>query len=320
MIALITGGAGFIGSHLAEYLIKKNQQVIILDDLSTGSLNNLAKISNSSSFHFYKGSILDGSILERLINSTDVIYHLAACVGVQLVIKDPLNTIKNNIWGTENVLKIASQKRKKVLLASTSEVYGKSAKMKFSEEDDLILGPTIKSRWSYASSKIIDEHLTLAYLRQKKLPVIITRLFNTVGERQTGRYGMVLPRLIQQAIKNEDMTIYGNGTQSRCFCYVKDVVWALKRLMEHPKSIGQIYNIGSTESITINKLADKIVHITGSKSKKTYIPYAEIYGEGFEETHRRMPDIKKLQKLIGFNPKHDLNSVILKIKDYTSCI
>lgn len=315
MKALITGGAGFIGSHLAEYLIKKQQQVVILDDLSTGSLNNLTKIRKSSSFHFYKGSIQDESILEKLIDSADIIYHLAAVVGVQLVIKNPLATIENNIRGTENVLKIASQKGKKVLLASTSEVYGKSGKDKFSENDDLSTGPTTKSRWSYACSKILDEHLALAYFREKKLPVVIVRLFNTVGEGQSGRYGMVVPRFIRQALHNEKITVYGDGKQSRCFCYVGNVVWALKKLMDKKEAVGEIYNIGSTESVTISELADRVIRLTLSKSKKVYIPYKEAYGEGFEDTRRRMPDIDKIKKLIGFQPKFNLDAIIKKMKN-----
>lgn len=313
---LITGGAGFIGSHLAEYLVSKKEHVTVLDNLSTGNLDNLKNISNSTYLDFYKGSILEESLLKKLINSVDVIYHLAASVGVKLILQKPLETIKNNIQGTENILKYASLKKKKVLLASTSEVYGKSPKRNFSEEDDLILGSTSKLRWIYAASKILDEELALAYHKIKKLPIVIARLFNTVGERQTGRYGMVVPRFIKQALDNEDITIFGDGTQSRCFCYVGDVVWALKKLMEHPKAVGEIYNVGNTESITINELADRMIKLTGSKSKKVYIPYEEAYGEGFEETLHRKPDIKKILKLIGFRPKYDLDTIIIKIKDY----
>lgn len=315
MKALITGGAGFIGSHLAEYLIKKKQQVIILDDLSTGNLRNLANIHQSPSFHFYKGSILDVSLLEKLIKSADIIYHLAAVVGVQLVVNHPLQTIENNIHGTENVLKIAGKYRKKVVFTSTSEVYGKSSKDKFSENDDLISGPTTKSRWSYAASKIIDEHLALAYLKEKKLPVVIVRLFNTIGERQSGRYGMVVPRFINQAYSNKDITIYGNGKQSRCFCYVGDVVWALKKLMDRKEAVGEIYNIGSTESVTIEELANRVIKLISSKSKKVYIPYDKAYGEGFEETMKRMPDIDKIKKIIGFQPKFNLDAIIERMKN-----
>lgn len=315
MKVLITGGAGFIGSHLAEYLIKKNQQVIILDDLSTGNLRNLANIHQSPSFHFYKGSILDVSLLEKLIKSADIIYHLAAVVGVQLVIKNPLQTIENNIHGTENVLKIASKYRKKVVFTSTSEVYGKNSKDKFSENDDLIIGPTTKSRWSYACSKIVDEHLVLAYLKEKKLPVVIVRLFNTIGERQSGRYGMVVPRFIKQALNNDNITIYGNGRQSRCFCYVGDVIWALEKLSDHPDAVGEIYNVGNIESVTINELADRVIKLTSSKSKKVYIPYEKAYGEGFEETMKRIPDIDKIKKLIGFHPKFNLDAIIERMKN-----
>lgn len=315
MKALITGGAGFIGSHLAKYLIKKKEQVFILDDLSTGSLKNLAKIHQSPFFHFYEGSIQDAYILEKLIDSADVIYHLAASVGVQLVIKNPLKTIINNIQGTENVLKIASKYGKKVLFTSTSEVYGKSGKDKFSENDDLITGPTTKSRWSYACSKIVDEHLVFAYLREKKLPVVIVRLFNTVGERQSGRYGMVVPTFIKQALHNENITIYGNGKQSRCFCYVSDVVWALKKLMDRQEAVGEIYNIGSCESVTINELADRVIKLTSSKSKKIYIPYKEAYGAGFEEIMKRIPDIDKITNLIGFEPKFNLDAIIVRMKN-----
>lgn len=315
MKALITGGAGFIGSHLAEYLIKKKQQVFILDDLSTGDVNNLGNIHQSASCHFYKGSILDVYLLEKLIKSADIIYHLAAVVGVQLVVNHPLQTIKNNIHGTENVLKIAGKYGKKVVFTSTSEVYGKSSKDKFSENDDLISGSTTKSRWCYAASKIIDEHLALAYLKEKKLPVVIVRLFNTVGERQSGRYGMVVPRFINQAYSNKDITIYGNGKQSRCFCYVGDVVWALKKLMDREEAVGEIYNIGSTESVTIEELANRVIKLISSKSKKVYIPYDKAYGEGFEETMKRMPDIDKIKKIIGFQPKFNLDAIIERMKN-----
>ncbi|OGG21052.1 nucleoside-diphosphate sugar epimerase [Candidatus Gottesmanbacteria bacterium RIFCSPHIGHO2_02_FULL_40_13] len=314
MKILITGGAGFIGSHLAQYLVKNNHQVFILDDLSSGSLNNIAKI-HSSLLHFQKGSILDERVLEKIIDSVDVIYHLAAVVGVQLVVKHPLKTMENNVKGTENVLKIANKKRKKVLLTSTSEVYGKSCKDKFSENDDLIIGPTSKSRWSYACSKIVDEHLALAYFKEKKLPVVIVRLFNTVGEGQSGRYGMVMPRFIKQALNDENITIYGNGKQSRCFCYVGDVVWALKKLMDREEAVGEIYNIGNCENVTINELADRVVKLTSSKSKKIYIPYEEAYGEGFEETMKRIPDIDKINKLIGFQSKFNLDAIIERMKN-----
>lgn len=311
--ALITGGAGFVGSHLAEYLIKKKQQVIIIDDLSTGNLRNLANIHQSASFHFYKGSILDVSLLKKLIKSADIIYHLAAVVGVQLVVNHPLQTIENNIHGTENVLKIASKYRKKVVFTSTSEVYGKSSKDKFSENDDLITGPTTKSRWSYAASKIIDEHLALAYLKEKKLPVVIVRLFNTIGERQSGRYGMVVPRFIKQALNNENITIYGNGRQSRCFCYVGDVIWALEKLSDHADAVGKIYNVGNIESVTINELADRVIKLVHSKSKKEYISYDKAYGAGFEETMKRKPDIDRIKKLINFQPQFNLEAIIKKM-------
>lgn len=316
MISLITGGAGFIGSHLAEKLIEKKQLVYIIDDLSTGNLDNLANIKNSPYLHFYKGSVLDENLIKSLTDKVQNIYHLAASVGVKLVLESPIRTIENNVRGTENILKYASLEKKRVLLTSTSEVYGKSSKKSFSEDDDLIQGPTIKSRWCYAASKILDEHLAFAYQKEKKLPIIIARLFNTVGERQTGRYGMVVPRFIKQALACEDITIFGDGQQSRCFCYVGDVVWALKKLMEHPKSTGNIYNIGSTEEVTIDELADRVIKLTKSRSKKVYIPYEKAYGESFEETWHRKPDIKRIQKLIGFRPKHNLDQIIIKIRNY----
>lgn len=316
MISLITGGAGFIGSHLAEKLIEKKQLVYIIDDLSTGNLDNLANIKNSPYLHFYKGGVLDENLIKSLTDKVQNIYHLAASVGVKLVLESPIRTIENNVRGTENILKYASLEKKRVLLTSTSEVYGKSSKKSFSEDDDLVQGPTSKTRWSYAASKILDEHLALAYFQEKNLPVTIARLFNTVGERQTGRYGMVVPRFINQALKNEDITIYGDGDQSRCFCYIGDVVWALQKLMDHPKAVGEIFNVGSTESISINNLADRVIKLTESRSKKVYIPYDKAYGEGFEETMHRMPDIKKILKLIDFRPKYDLDTIIIKIKDY----
>lgn len=316
MNILITGGAGFIGSHLADALIKSKHTIFIIDDLSSGRLENIKNVRNSPYLHFYKGTILNESLVRKIIDKVDTIYHLAATVGVKLVLQNTIQTIENNVYGTEIILKYANKKRKKVLLASSSEVYGKSTKESFSEVDDLMIGPTNKARWSYAASKIIDEHLALAYANQMQLPVVIVRLFNTVGERQTGRYGMVIPRFIHQAVYNEAITIYGNGEQSRCFCYVGDVIDALIKLMDNSKADGQIYNVGSSEIITINELADKIINLTKSKSTKIFIPYDKAYGTGFEDIQRRMPDIRKLQRLIGFRQKYDLSSIILKMKDY----
>ncbi|MBI2611947.1 GDP-mannose 4,6-dehydratase [Candidatus Gottesmanbacteria bacterium] len=316
MKILITGGAGFIGSHFAERVVSKKNQTLVLDDLSTGSISNLSSIWFSSYFKFIKGSVLDFKLLENLVNRVDVIYHLAASVGVRMIIEDPVHSIENNILGTINVLRLAAKKKKKILITSTSEVYGKSSKETFGEDDDLVFGSPFKSRWNYASSKLLDEHLGLAYFKKNHLPVTIVRLFNTVGERQTGRYGMVIPLFMKQAMSNQDITVYGDGSQSRCFCYVKDVVWAMTKLMDNKESFGNIYNIGGVEEVRINDLADRIIGLTNSLSKKVYIPYEKVYGGEFDEPKRRKPDISKIKSLIGFEPKTKLSDILLAVKAF----
>jgi UDP-glucose 4-epimerase len=273
MKALITGGAGFIGSHLAETLLKAGHTVLVIDDLSTGSIENIEHLKVFKSFHYVIESIMNYPLLSEWVDRSDVVYHLAAAVGVRLIVESPVRTIETNIGGTERVLEAANKKKKKVILASTSEVYGKNNNAPFKEDDDMVLGSTTRSRWSYACSKAIDEFLALAYWKEEKLPVVITRLFNTVGPRQTGRYGMVIPRFVQQALMNEPLTVYGDGNQTRSFCYVLDTVQAIVELSMHPKAVGEVFNIGSTEELTIKALAEKVIRITQSKSRIQYIDY-----------------------------------------------
>lgn len=317
MKILITGGAGFIGSHLAEELLRRNNEVYVIDDLSTGSIENIEHLKENKRFHYVIDTIFNESLMRELIDKCDMIYHHAAAVGVQLIVQSPVNTIETNIYGTELVLKYASLKKKKVILTSTSEVYGKSSKVPFSEDDDLVLGPTNKSRWSYGCSKAIDEFLAIAYWKEKGLPVIIARLFNTIGPRQTGRYGMVVPRFIKCALVNEPIPIYGSGKQARCFTYITDVLEGLIALAEEPRATGEIFNIGNTEEITIEDLALKIKKMTHSKSKLEYIPYNEAYSEGFEDMIRRVPDISKIQKYVGYSPKISLENMLGKIIKWT---
>lgn len=311
--ALITGGSGFIGSHLAEYLLKQGQAVTVVDDLSTGSISNIEHLKKNPHFRYTVDTILNRQLLAELIDSADVIYHLAASVGVKLIVSRLVDSIENNIRGTEYVLEFASKKKKKVLLTSTSEVYGRGERPDFSEDNDLMMGPTTKSRWSYACSKALDEYLGFAYYNEHGLPVVVARLFNTVGERQTDAYGMVLPSFIKQALSHQPLTIYGSGLQSRCFCYVKDVVEALYQLMEHSATAGEVYNIGSTENVTIDELADRVLAITNSISPKVYIPYHEAYREGFEDIQRRVPDIEKIKRLIGFEPSLTVDDIIRRL-------
>ena len=310
MKILITGGAGFIGSHLAELYLASRHEVFVIDDLSTGSIENIEHLKPNPHFHYFLESITNEQLLRELIDKCDLIVHLAAAVGVQLIVESPVNTIETNIYGTELVLKYANLKKKKVLIASTSEVYGKSQKESFSEDDDLVMGATTKGRWSYACSKAIDEFLALAYWKERKLPVVVVRLFNTIGPRQTGRYGMVAPRFVRAALCNEPLPVYGTGEQTRCFTNVKDVVHALKRLLETDEAIGEIFNIGSTERISIEGLAHKIKAMTGSQSEVVHIPYEKAYAEGFEDMLRRMPDVSKLQRVIGFVPETQLDKTL----------
>ena len=314
--ALITGGAGFIGSHLAEELLGRGQQVYVLDNLSTGSVENIEHLKSSPAFHYHIDSVENEPLLAELIDRCDVVYHLAAAVGVKLIVESPVHTIETNVHCTELVLKHANKKKKKVVLASTSEVYGKANGVPFREDQDLVLGPTTKGRWSYACSKAIDEFLALAYWREKKLPVVIVRLFNTVGPRQTGRYGMVVPSFVKQALLLHPITVYGDGKQTRCFTYVGDVVRALPILADHPEAVGQIFNIGGGREISINELAQLVKKITGSSSPIVHIPYDEAYEEGFEDMPRRVPDIDKLKTLIGYEPTVDIEGIIERVAEY----
>jgi len=313
---LVTGGAGFIGSHLTESLIAEGHHVTVIDDYSTGSPENLATIKDSPSLDIVEGDILNLPELEYLISRSDMVFHLAAAVGVELVVHDPVKTISINVHGTEAVLKGAERKGTKVLLASTSEVYGKSEKKEFSETDDLLIGPPMRSRWSYASSKLLDEFLGMAYYKAQKLPVIIVRLFNTVGPRQTGRYGMVLPRFVSKALAGEPIEVYGDGEQTRCFCHVADTVRALKLLPGADSAVGRVFNIGSTEQVSINGLARRVIERLGSKSQMKHIPYEQAYEPGFEDMLHRFPNIAQMKKMTGWSPVHTLDQIIDTTADF----
>lgn len=316
MRALITGGAGFIGSHLAESLLKKGYEVNVIDNLSTGRKNNIVHLLPNDNFDFFQNTIMNEWVLEDLISQSDVVFHLAAAVGVKLIIDKPVETIDTNIRGTENVLKFANKARTKVLIASSSEVYGKLPHDLLSETDDRQYGPTTAHRWSYAASKAIDEFLALAYYKEYNLPVIIARLFNTVGPRQVGRYGMVLPTFVKQALKNEPITIYGDGKQSRSFTYVGDCVNVLIGLMETGEALGKVFNIGNSKEISIEDLAVKVKKLSGSESELKYVPYEEAYESGFEDMRRRCPDNSKITKLLGYYPSISLNELIKITIDY----
>ena len=317
MSSLITGGAGFIGSHLAEELLNRGEEVYMIDNLSTGSIENIDHLRRRAGFHCIIDTIYNEAVLAELIDRCDVVYHLAAAVGVKLIVESPVHTIETNVHGTEAVLRHATKKKKHVIIASTSEVYGKGNQVPFREDADLVLGPTSKGRWSYACSKALDEFLGLAYYREKKLPITICRFFNTVGPRQTGRYGMVIPRFVSQALTGHPITVYGDGRQSRCFTFVRDVIRALVTLANHPKSVGQVFNIGSSQEITIAALAKIVKELTHSSSEIVYIPYDEAYEEGFEDMPRRVPDIAKIKSLIGFEPTLDLAGILKEvIEDY----
>lgn len=313
---LITGGAGFIGSHLAEALVCRGDDVVIIDDLSTGSIRNIEHLKSNSRFSYVLDTVMNRSVMTELIDRSDVIVHLAAAVGVRLIVESPVRTIETNIKGTELVLELASKKKKKVLIASTSEVYGKASKVPFCEDDDLVLGATDKGRWSYACSKMIDEFLALAYWREKKVPTIIARLFNTVGPRQTGQYGMVVPRFIAQARQNAPITVYGDGSQRRCFTWVGDVVQALIALSEHPQAVGEIFNLGNTEEVTILELAKRSKSLLGSNSPIMFIPYDQAYAVGFEDMPRRVPSIEKIHRLIGYRPTLGLDGILKSVNEY----
>ncbi len=310
MKVLITGGAGFIGSHLAERLLSGSARVLVLDDLSTGAMSNIEHLIGNPGFEYRIGSVMDGPLVSELVDRCDVTVHLAAAVGVRLIVEQPVRTIETNVHGTEVVLNAVARKGKTVLIASTSEVYGKSTDTPFRETADLVLGPTHHSRWAYACSKALDEWLALAYAREKHLPVVIARFFNTVGPRQTGRYGMVLPRFAAQAVANEPITVFGSGEQTRCFGHVRDAVEAVVRLIAEPRAAGQVFNIGADEEVSINDLAERVRATAGSTSPIVHVPYDEAYAEGFEDMPRRKPDVSKLEKLIGFRPRTSLQQII----------
>jgi nucleoside-diphosphate-sugar epimerase len=312
----ITGGAGFIGSHLADVLLERGDEVFILDDLSTGSIENIRHLRSNPRFHYTIESIHHAPSVAELVDQCDVVFHLAAAVGVRLIVESPVRTIETNVHGTEVVLAQANKKKKKVLLASTSEVYGLSDQVPFREDGNLVLGPTAKGRWSYACSKAIDEFLALAYWRERKLPTVIARLFNTVGPRQTGQYGMVVPTFVKQALTGRPITIFGDGTQTRCFTDVTDVTGALVKLMDHPGAVGEVYNIGSNQEVTIRELAEKVRSLTGSASEIVRVPYEQAYGEGFEDMPRRVPDINKIGALVGYRPTRSLDQILESVIAY----
>jgi len=310
---LITGGAGFIGSHLAERLIDRGDHVVVLDNLSTGSMENIRHLKSSSRMEYHLDGIENRQLVAELVDDADIVVHLAAAVGVKLIVESPVRTIETNVNGTQMILEAACRKRKLVLTASTSEVYGKNTNVPFHEDADLVLGPTTKGRWSYAASKALDEFLALSYWKEKKLPVIVVRLFNTVGPRQTGRYGMVLPNFVKSALGNAPISIFGNGQQSRCFCDVRDTVEALIRLMDTDRSVGEVTNVGNTEEITIENLALKVKEQTKSTSSIEYVPYDKAYEPGFEDMMRRVPSVEKLFALTGFRPQTPLTEIIDRV-------
>lgn len=316
MRALITGGAGFIGSHLSEALLEAGHQVLILDNLSTGSIENIAHLKGRDGFEYFIDSVDNEPLLAELIDRSDIVFHFAAAVGVKLIVEQPVYTIETNVHGTEVVLKHANKKKKLVVIASTSEVYGKSEDVPFREDSDLVMGPTPKHRWAYACSKAIDEFLALAYWKERKLPIIIVRFFNTVGPRQTGQYGMVIPNFVRQALAGEPITVFGDGTQSRSFTHVKDVVGALMKLVNEPKAIGQVVNIGNTQEVTILALAERVRELAASRSPIKLVPYEEAYESGFEDMPRRVPELSKAAALIGYQPKHTLDDILEQVIDY----
>jgi UDP-glucose 4-epimerase len=314
--ALITGGAGFIGSHLADRLLEDGHEVMVLDNLSTGSIDNITHLKGRTGFGYTIDSVTNESLLAELIDGSDVVFHLAAAVGVKLIVEQPVHTIETNVHGTEVVLKHANKKKKLVFIASTSEVYGKSTDVPFREAADVVMGPTTKHRWAYACSKLIDEFLALAYWKEKQLPVIIVRLFNTVGPRQTGRYGMVLPTFVRQALAGQPITVFGDGTQSRSFTYVGDVVEALVRLTHERRAVGEVFNIGNMGEVTISDLAERVKRMTGSCSSIQYVPYDQAYETGFEDMPRRVPDITKIRDFVGYEPKVKLDDIIRSVIEH----
>lgn len=315
MHVLVTGGAGFIGSHLTERLLSAGHEVTALDNLSTGSSANVAHLSDSLKFHLVVGTILNEVLVDKLVERCDAIFHLAAAVGVELIIKKPLESMTTNIKGSEVVFEMAHRYRKKVLITSTSEIYGKNTNGPLREDQDRVLGSPLKSRWSYSTSKAVDEILAYVYWKEKEVPSVIVRLFNTVGPRQSGAYGMVIPRFISQALRHEPLIVHGTGKQSRCFLHVKDTVSAIAKLMETPGAVGDVFNLGSQEEVTIEELARRVITLTGSSSSITYVPYDQAYEEGFEDMPRRVPDITKIRKLIDFEPTMNLNEIITSVID-----
>jgi len=316
MRALITGGAGFVGSHLSELLLAQGHEVFVLDNLSTGSIDNILHLKDHPKFHYTIDTVTNEPVLAEYVDRADVVYHLAAAVGVKLIVEQPVHTIETNVQGTEVVLKHANKKKKLVVIASTSEVYGKNAAVPFTEDADLVLGPTSKHRWAYACSKAIDEFLALAYWKEKKLPVVIVRLFNTVGPRQTGQYGMVIPNFVRQALAGQPITVFGDGTQTRSFTYVGDVVDALAKLAHEPTAIGRVFNIGNGYEISIRDLAERVKALAGSRSEIVTIPYDQAYEAGFEGMPRRVPDTSRLHELIGYEPKVQLDEILTRVIDY----
>ena len=313
MRVLITGGAGFVGSHLAEALLDRGDEVFVLDDLSTGSIDNIAHLKDKPRFHYTIDSVTNEPLLAEMLDRCDTVVHLAAAVGVKLIVEAPVRTIETNVHGTEVVLKHANKKKKLVVIASTSEVYGKSAAVPFREDADLVLGPTSKHRWAYACSKLIDEFLALAYWKERKLPVVIVRLFNTVGPRQTGRYGMVVPTFARQALSGRPITVFGDGTQSRSFTYVGDVVRAVVALINEPRAVGQVFNIGNGREISIGELASRVKQNAESSSPIVTIPYDQAYEAGFEVMPRRVPDISKIRALVGYEPTVELDDILIRV-------
>ncbi len=316
MRVLITGGAGFIGSHLADAYLGRGDEVFVIDDLSTGSIRNLDSAKRNPRFHYVIEPVQNRPVLAELVDTCDVVFHLAAAVGVRLVVESPVNTIETNVHGTEVVLAAASKKRKKVLIASTSEVYGLSTKVPFREDGNLVMGASTLGRWSYACSKALDEFLALAYWRERRLPTIVVRLFNTVGPRQTGRYGMVIPTFVDQAIAGRPLTVFGDGTQTRCFGYVGDVVGALIGLMEHPAAVGEVFNIGSSQEIDIRSLAERVKFLARSASDVVFVPYDQAYEHGFEDMQRRVPDTAKANSLVGFVASTPLDAILREVIAY----
>ena len=315
-VVLVTGGAGFIGSHIVDALLNQGANVRVLDNLSTGAIENIEHLKGRPGFRYVIDSVTNEPLLAELIDASDVVVHLAAAVGVKLIVESPVHTIETNVHGTEVVLKHANKKKKLVVIASTSEVYGKSTAVPFTEDADLVMGPTTKHRWAYACSKAIDEFLALAYWKEKKLPVIIVRFFNTVGPRQTGRYGMVVPNFVRQGLAGQPITVHGDGNQTRSFCYVGDVVDALQRLIAEPRAIGEVFNIGNDEEITIRALAEKVRDETGGRSEIVTIPYDQAYEAGFEDMPRRVPNLDKIKHLVGYSPRVGLDEILGRVVDY----